>query len=92
MTQHQAIQFFLPILVILPLLYFRMRKMARARPLKLKRMWIRPVLFLAVAALVLLAPQPAHHPMGHCCPVTGPGWVWRVFWAAWRVGNGAAPW
>jgi hypothetical protein len=73
MTQQQAVQFFLPILIILPLLYFRMRKMARARPLKLKRMWIRPVLFLAATALVLLAPQPPYHPMGQLLPGY---WAW----------------
>lgn len=73
MTQQQAIQVFLPVLIILPLLYFRMRKMARARPLKLKRMWIRPVLFLAATALVLLAPQPPHNPMGQLLPGD---WAW----------------
>ena len=62
MTQQQAFQYFLPILIILPVLYFRMRKMARAQPLKLDRLWIRPALFLAVTALVLLAPPPPHHP------------------------------
>jgi hypothetical protein len=62
MTQQQAIQFFLPILIILPVFYFRMRKMARAQPLKLERMWIRPAIFLAITVLVLLAPPPASHP------------------------------
>ena len=62
MTQQQAFQYFLPILIILPVLYFRMRKMARAQPLKLDRLWIRPALFLVVTALVLLAPPPPHHP------------------------------
>ncbi|HEX4026932.1 MAG TPA: CcdC protein domain-containing protein [Rhizomicrobium sp.] len=62
MTQHQAIQFLLPILIILPVLYFRMRKMARAQPLKLDRLWIRPALFLVITALVLLAPPPHNHP------------------------------
>src|ERR1700759_1249237 len=64
MTQQQAIQLFLPILIILPVLYFRMRRMAKAQPLKLTQMWIRPAIFLGIAALVLLAPGPngeAHH-------------------------------
>jgi hypothetical protein len=61
MSEQQAIQFFLPLLIILPLLYFRMRKMAKAQPLKLNRLWIRPALFLAITALVLLAPPPARH-------------------------------
>jgi Protein of unknown function (DUF1453) len=63
MTQHQPIQYFLPILIILPLLYFRMRKMAKAQPLKLNRLWIRPALLLAVTALLLLVPQSGHQPM-----------------------------
>jgi hypothetical protein len=36
--------------------------MSRAQPLKLDRLWIRPVLFLVVAALALLAPPPHNHP------------------------------
>jgi hypothetical protein len=48
---------FLPFLILLPLLYFRMRKLSRPQPLKLGRLWIRPALFILVAALALLAPQ-----------------------------------
>lgn len=73
MTQHQAIQFFLPLLIILPVLYLRMRKMARAQPLKLNRLWIRPALFLAVTALVLFAPAPPNHAMRHLLPQD---WIW----------------
>jgi hypothetical protein len=73
MTQHQAIQFLLPILIILPLLYFRMRKLTKAQPLKLNRLWVRPALFLAMAALVLLLPQPAGHPVRVLMPLD---WAW----------------
>lgn len=72
MTQQQALQFFLPILILLPVLYLRMRRMAKAQPLKLKRMWIRPAIFLGLTALVLLAPGPrgqAHH-------FTREAWAW----------------
>jgi hypothetical protein len=62
MTQQQALQFFIPLLIIVPMLYFRMRRMARAQPLRLDRLWIRPAIFLAIAALVLLAPPPHNHP------------------------------
>ena len=79
MTQQQAIQFFLPILIILPVLYFRMRKMARAQPLKLDRMWIRPALLLAAAALVVLAPLRAHQPMRVLMPQD---WAWLGLAAA----------
>jgi hypothetical protein len=61
MTQQQALQLFLPILILVPVLYLRMRRMSKAQPLKLGRLWIRPAIILAVTALVLLAPQPGHH-------------------------------
>jgi len=72
MTQQQAIQLFLPILIILPVLYFRMRRMSRAQPLKLGRMWIRPAIFLGLMALVLLAPGPHGQPH-HWAP---DAWLW----------------
>ena len=62
MTQQQILQLFLPIVILVPVLYFRMRRMSRAQPLKLDRLWIRPALFLVVAALALLAPPPPNHP------------------------------
>jgi hypothetical protein len=62
MTQQQFLQLFLPILIILPVLYFRMRRMSRARPLKLDRMWVQPAIFLAITVLALLAPPPHNHP------------------------------
>lgn len=64
MTQQQTLQLFLPILILLPVLYLRMRRMTKAQPLKLRRMWIRPAIFLALTALVLIAPGPhgeRHH-------------------------------
>jgi hypothetical protein len=63
MTQQQALQLFLPILILLPLLYFRLRKMSRPQPLKLKLLWIRPAVILMAAGLVLWAPgqQAARH-------------------------------
>jgi hypothetical protein len=73
MTQQQAIQLFLPILIIVPVLYFRMRKMAKAQPLKLNRLWIRPAILLAVTVLVLLVPQPGHQPMRLLSPLD---WAW----------------
>src|ERR1700744_3962336 len=62
MTQHQVIQFVAPLLILVPVLFFRMRRMTRAQPLRLDRLWIRPAIFLAIAALVLLAPPPHNHP------------------------------
>jgi hypothetical protein len=55
------LQLFLPILILLPILYFRMRRLSRPQPLKLGRLWIRPAIILIACALVLFAPQPGTH-------------------------------
>ena len=60
MTQQQTIQLFLPILIILPVVFFRLRRMSKAQPLKLDRLWIRPAIILGLTALALLAPPPGH--------------------------------
>jgi len=73
MTQQQLIQTLLPILILLPVLYLRMRRMAGTRPLKLNRLWIQPAMILAVVALVLLAPQPGHHAVRHFASLD---WAW----------------
>jgi drug/metabolite transporter (DMT)-like permease len=65
MTQQQTLQLFLPVLIVLPVLYFRMRRTAKAQPLKLGRLWIRPALIIAAAALVLFLPQPGQHGVRH---------------------------
>jgi drug/metabolite transporter (DMT)-like permease len=85
MTQQQAIQLFLPILILLPVLYFRMRHMTKAQPLKLTRMWIRPAIFLALATLVLVAP--GQHGEQH-------NWTHQAFaWLALAAAiGGAAGW
>jgi hypothetical protein len=79
MTQHQLIQLFLPIAILLPVLYFRMRGMSRTQPLKMNRLWIRPAIILGVVALVLLAPQPGHHVVRH---FVLQDWVWLALAAA----------
>ncbi len=55
---HQPPQYlqFLPFLIILPILYFRLRRMAKTRALKLGQLWIRPAVIIALAALVVLMP------------------------------------
>jgi len=50
-----------PLLVLLPVLYFRMRRMSRARPLKLNLLWIRPGIFLVLGGIALAAPQLGAH-------------------------------
>jgi hypothetical protein len=73
MTQQQALQLFLPVLIILPVLFLRMRKMTKAQPLKLGRLWIRPAIILLAAGLVLFLPQPGHHAVRH---FLAQDWAW----------------
>jgi hypothetical protein len=62
---HQPPQYlqFLPFLIILPILYFRLRRMAKTQALKLGQLWIRPTIFIALAALVLLMPARDSQPL-----------------------------
>jgi hypothetical protein len=72
MTQHQLIQFFLPVLILLPVLYLRMRRMSKPRPLKLGRLWIRPAIILLAAGLIVFLPQP-HQAVRHFAALD---WIW----------------
>jgi hypothetical protein len=58
MAQQNALAYVVPVLIILPLLYRRLRKSMRPQELKLGRLWIRPVIYLVLAAGVILAPTP----------------------------------
>lgn len=49
---------FLLLVALVPLLYFRLRKLAKPQPLTLKRLWIRPAVLVTVALLVVWAPRP----------------------------------
>jgi Protein of unknown function (DUF1453) len=73
MNQHHFLQYFLLILILLPVLYLRLRRMSRARPLKLKLLWIRPALVLTAAALVVFAPALGSHGTRHFMALD---WVW----------------
>ncbi len=57
-AETNPLTYVIPILVIAPLLYFRLRRMMKPTPLKMNRMWIRPVIFLVVGAAVLTASPP----------------------------------
>jgi hypothetical protein len=86
MTQQQALQLFLPLLIILPVLYLRMRKMTKAQPLKLGRLWIRPAFIMTAAVLVVLLPQPGGHAVRH---FLAQDWAWLALAAGL---GGAAGW
>lgn len=59
-VQPNLLTYLIPILVILPLLYFRLRRMMKPTPLKLNRMWIRPAIIVCVGiAVIVAAPPPA---------------------------------
>ncbi len=85
MTQQQMLQF-LPILIILPIMYLRMRKMTKAQPLKLGRLWIRPAFILLAAGLVVFLPQPGQHTVRH---FLAQDWAWLAVAA---VLGGIAGW
>jgi len=86
MTQQQLLQLFIPILIILPLMYFRLRKMTKAQPLKLDRLWIRPAIIMTAALLVVVLPQPGSHAVRHFLALD---WAWLALAAAL---GGAAGW
>jgi hypothetical protein len=86
MTQQQTLQLFLPILILLPVLYFRFRRMAKAQPLKLGQLWVRPAFIIAATAIILFLPQPGQHVIRHLLPQD---WTWLVLAGA--VG-GVAGW
>src|SRR5215475_13318267 len=79
MTQTSPLQIFLPFLIFLPLLYLRMRKLTKPRPLKLGRLWIRPAIIMTVAILILALPQPGRHAVRH---FLAQDWAWLALAAA----------
>ena len=53
-----ALSIVLPILVILPILYFRMARMLKPQRLKLRSLLIRPVLMIFAAGALIAASPP----------------------------------
>ena len=58
MAQQNALTYVIPVLIILPLMYRRLRKLLQPQELKLRRLWIRPAIYLVLAAAAILAPTP----------------------------------
>jgi Protein of unknown function (DUF1453) len=73
MNQQHFLQFFLLILIMLPVLYLRLRRMSRAQPLKLKQLWIRPALVVTAAVLAVFAPTLRSDDMHHFMVLD---WAW----------------
>jgi hypothetical protein len=57
--QDQALPYVIAAVIVLPLLYRRLRKLLQPQELKLRRLWIRPAIYLLLAAGAVLAPTPA---------------------------------
>jgi len=74
-AQAEWLRYLIPIGLVVPLLYMRFKRMMRPVPLKLSRMWIRPVIFFLSAATVLAAAPP---------PVA----TWAWFFLAAAIGAG----
>lgn len=54
----QLITLLAVVLVLVPLMYLRLRKLGADQPLKWKRLWVRPVIILALAAFVMAEAPP----------------------------------
>lgn len=57
-AQSSALAYVVPVLIVVPLLYRRLRKMLQPQELKLRRLWIRPAIYVVLAAVAVLAPTP----------------------------------
>jgi hypothetical protein len=53
----------LPLLILVPIFYFRMRRSLKPQALKLKSLWIRPAILIVLAAFVILMPVPGQTPL-----------------------------
>jgi hypothetical protein len=76
----KTLQFVIPVLIILPILYLRLTRMMKPQRLKLGRLWIRPALILFAAGTVLAAapPQPSDlvwFALAAAAGIGG-GWYW----------------
>ena len=76
----QTLGIVIPILVILPVLYFRLNRMMNPQRLKLRSLWIRPAIMIFAAGSLLVAspPQPADLPWFALAAAVGiaGGWYW----------------
>ena len=75
-----SLSLIIPILVILPVLYFRLHKMLKPQRLKLRSLWVRPAIMIFAAASLLAASQPQPADALWFAPAallgTGGGWYW----------------
>ena len=67
----KLLQIIIPLAIIVPLLYFRMRKMTKPQPLKWRGLWIRPAIIVGVAVAVMAGAPPSQA-----------DWMWLALAAA----------
>src|SRR6185436_12175096 len=53
-----ALQYIIGGAFVLAMMAFRMSRMTRTRPLRVEQLWIVPVIFMVIAALVMVATPP----------------------------------
>jgi len=61
--QPSALIYLIALLVLLPLLYLRLRRMMKPQALKLKQLWVRPAILIALAGFVVFWPVPGRVPL-----------------------------
>jgi hypothetical protein len=75
-----SLSLIIPILVILPVLYFRLSKMLKPQRLKLQSLWVRPAIMIFAAASLLAASPPGSSEVFWFAPAAllgiGGGWYW----------------
>jgi len=59
MPQINPLFYLLPLLIAIPLIYFRVRRMSGTQPLKLPQLWIRPAILVVLAGVVIATSPPA---------------------------------
>jgi len=78
--QANALSYAVPLVILVPLLYRRLRRMLKPQPLKLNRLWIRPaiILFAGIAVLAGAPPPLADLPWFALAAILGAalGWQW----------------
>jgi len=78
--QASALSYAVPLVILVPLLYRRLRRMLKPQPLKLNRLWIRPaiILFAGIAVLAGAPPPLADLPWFALAAILGAalGWQW----------------
>jgi Protein of unknown function (DUF1453) len=76
----QTLSIVIPVLIILPVLYFRLSRMMKPQRLKLKSLWIRPALMIFAAGALLTASPPQMSDLAWfvlaAAAGAGGGWYW----------------